>query len=211
MVMHHFFYQFCSSSYISFTLIRSILGPQETCLESLGFDYVGSYKDFFGIVESNEYLKPMPSFVNFNCLRVFKIAMLFLQKTDSGIGRHNLINLFPPTIETLHLTRVNGCFVNVLEAVEHLLVHKSPEQIPLLKKLVLEETRCFEGRPDRSMDVLWRDTQESAVERLAWVAAAQGVSLEVIGIDDEELTLEWIFESSRLLNWLDGFDHGFPL
>lgn len=131
----------------------------------------------------NRALEPLPSFVSFNHLKVFKIAAPFVQRTENGIGRHSLIDIFPPTLETLHLNRFEAYFETVFEALEHLLAVNSPKQIPSLGKLVLEELYFSGGRPSKLMEVLWKDTQETAIGRLSRVAAARRVSLEVIGVD----------------------------
>ena len=133
----------------------------------------------------------MESFISFNALKVFKTVAIFLTKTVKGTGRHSLINIFPPNLETLHLTRFQARFESLLEALEHLLAQKSPQQIPSLKTLILEEFDYygtesgpwFGPRPAKLMHVLWKDTQETAIGRLSEVAAAQGVSIDVIGED----------------------------
>ena len=174
---------------VKFTDLRHALGPQENSLERLGLDYC---------VENscrNSNLEPMASFISFNSLKVFKTAAAFLITTENGTGRHRLINIFPPNLETLHLTRFQdqARFESLLEALEHLLAQKSPQQIPSLKKIILEEGRLnpfFDARfglgPTRLIDVLWKDTHETVMERLRRVAAGQGVSIDVIKPPDDE-------------------------
>ena len=140
-----------------------------------------------------EYFGPIISLVSFNNLKVIEIAALFLERTDNGTRGRSLINIFPPSLETLHVTRLQSCFHSVLQPVEHLLAQKSPQQIPSLKILVLEETKSFARSPVKLMNVLWmgaqkRGTQETAIGRLSRVAAAQDVSTYsyVEALADEE-------------------------
>ena len=187
-----FFYKTCPPYYFGFTDLRQALGPQKDCLESLGLDYEDDYEDFYcmGVlpwVRPFHDFGPMISFTSFKSLKVFKTAALFLENIDNGTKRHSLINIFPPSLETLHLTRLQSCFQTTLEGVEDLLAQKSPRQIPSLQKLILEESESFCLKPQKLMDVLWRGTQETARERLSRVAATQGVSLylkEALTIDD---------------------------
>lgn len=130
----------------------------------------------------------MAPFISFKSLKVFKIAAFFLETSDNGIERNSLIDIFPPSLETLHLTRLHVSFESLLEALEHLLAQKSSSQIPALKKLVLDETDSFGpmldpifgSRAVKLKKVLWRGTQETAMGRLGRVAAAQGVSIDVL-------------------------------
>ncbi|MCJ1266998.1 hypothetical protein MMC22_006883 [Lobaria immixta] len=163
-----------------FTDIRDALTPQKNCLEIL---VLNSF-DLHNVYRRNHAFEPMTSFISFNALKVFKSAASFLVRTENGAGRHSLINIFPPNLETLHLTRLPlGYGVgHVLAAVEHLLARKSPQQIPSLKKLILEEAVCLRavGAPAHLVDILWDNTQETVPERLRSVAAAHGVSIDVI-------------------------------
>ena len=172
-------YWFCPPTSIKFSDIRHALGPQENCLESLAFHY--SDDDFYLISE----FEPMRSFISFKALKVFKIEARFLATTDNGTGRDSLINIFPPSLETLHLIRFNASYESLLEALEHLLAQKSPQQVPSLKKLMLEEITFFFASYhvrfiSKLMDVLWKDTEETAIGRLGRVAAAHGVSVDVL-------------------------------
>ena len=185
-------YKVCPPAYINFTEcinfteVRRALGPQENCLESLSLDCDQDCD------ERNELLGPMPSFISFNTLKVFKTGAIFLTTADNGIERHGLIDIFPPSLEMLHLTRFRSCFERLLEALEHLLAQKSPQQIPSLKRLKLDETDSFNPVLDtmrdpmfgashvKLIDVLWRGTQETATWRLTRVGAAQGVTVNVV-------------------------------
>ncbi|MCJ1271633.1 hypothetical protein MMC22_011537 [Lobaria immixta] len=162
------------------TDIRDALMPQKNCLEIL----VLNCFDIDYVYNPNHGFEPMTSFISFNALKVFKSAASFLERTENGPGRHSLINIFPPNLETLHITRLPlGYGVGyVLAAVEHLLARKSPQQIPSLKKLILEEAACLRavGAPAHLVDILWKNTQETVPERLRRVAAAHGVSIDVI-------------------------------
>ena len=171
------FYKFCPPDHINCTDLRHALGPQENSLESLALDCDIAFHGMHGIS------KPMTSFISFNTLKLFQTTAVFLETTESGAEGNNLINIFPPSLETLHLTRFQPHFKSILEALEHLLAQKSPQQIPSLKTLILEEPYYADARfanePAKLMDVLWRGTQENAMERLDRVAAAQDVSLDV--------------------------------
>lgn len=125
----------------------------------------------------------MTSFISFKALKVFKTAALFLEKTDNRTERHSLVNIFPPSLETLHLTRLKGDTESVLQAVEHLLAQKSSQQIPSLKYLILEESKWTIGIRSKLVDVIsptWKVSQETAIGRLYMVAAAHGVSVDII-------------------------------
>ncbi|MCJ1466662.1 hypothetical protein MMC07_005282 [Pseudocyphellaria aurata] len=174
-----------------FKHLRCSLDSQKNHLENLGFEYLNEDDEFYRTMHQIiRNLKPMVSFVGFNTLKFFKTAVCFLQTTENGIGRQSLIDIFPPCLETLHLTRVEACFTNVLEAVEHLLSQKSPHQIPSLRKLILEKPRSLnllisdsEGNniQDNLEDIMWNGTQDSnIVRRLSQVAANQGISIKII-------------------------------
>ena len=98
--------------------IRDALMPQKNCLEIL----VLNCFDIDDVYNPNHGFEPMTSFISFNALKVFKSAASFLIRTENGAGRHSLINIFPPNLETLHLTRLPiGYGVGyVLAAVENL-------------------------------------------------------------------------------------------
>lgn len=68
----------------------------------------------------------MASFISFKNLEVFKIVAFFLETTDNGIDRNSLIDIFPYSLETLHLARLHLSFESLLEALEHLPAQKSP-------------------------------------------------------------------------------------
>ena len=138
----------------------------------------------------------MTSFINFNTLKVFKTVALFFAAIDNvnGSETHSLIDIFPRSLETIHLTHFHPCFKSLVEALGNLLAHNSPQQVPSLKKLVLDKTHCFDptlggGYSARSIEltnVLVRSMHDTAMERLRRVAAARGVLINVI----EELTDE---------------------
>lgn len=132
----------------------------------------------------------MASFIDFNTLKVFKVAAFFLKTTENGTKRDSLINIYPPNLETLHLIRFQACFESLLEALEQLLAQNSPQQIPSLRKLILEENESVNAGPDRLMDVLWNGTQETVIEKLRSVAAAHGASVDVIETVDEEIVTD---------------------
>ncbi|MCJ1267795.1 hypothetical protein MMC22_007681 [Lobaria immixta] len=186
------FYKICPPYYFGFTDLSQALGPQKDCLEILGLDYEDDYEDSYAMevlpgVRPFQYFGSMISFTSFKSLKVFKTAALFLEIIDNGPECHSLINIFPPSLETLHLTRLQSQSQTILEAVENLLAQKSARQIPSLQKLILEESESFALKPEKLMNVLWRGTQETAIEKLFRVAAAQGVSLyvkEALIVDD---------------------------
>lgn len=176
--------------------IHHILRSQETHLESFSLDYDPNYEDFYAIgtvpnLQELDYFGPIKSFLSFTSLRVFKIAVLFLLTTENGTNAHKLINFFPPSLERLHLTRFQGRFEGLLEAVEHLLASKTSQHICSLKTLILDESTVYAAREVKLMNVMWKGTQQTAMERLSSLAAAQGVSFDVIeGFVDEESFVE---------------------
>lgn len=182
-----FFCEALSPPSIIFTDILLALGPQENWLENLGFDHDSFFEKLYR--SGSHIIGPMPSLISFISLKVFKTAAIFLKATENGTERDKLINIFPPSLETIHLSQLQqASFTDVLEAVEYLLARKSPLQIPSLKRLILEEVHDIFGTSgERLVDILWRDTQETAVERLSRVGAAQGVSIDVI----EDVRFNW--------------------
>lgn len=104
-----FFYMIAPPACINFEDVRHALRPQQYCLESLGFDCSSDYVFLYGVGSLSSmihlrYFKPMTSFISFQHLKIFRVAALFLITTVSGTGRHNPINIFPPSPEILHLT-----------------------------------------------------------------------------------------------------------
>lgn len=180
-----FSYNICLPAKFKSAEIHHALRSQETHLESFSFEYDENYEDFYAVgtvpnLQELDYFRPIKSFLNFNRLKVFKIAVLFLLTTENGADADKLINFFPPSLELLHLTGFQGRFDGLLETVAQLLASKSPEHISSLKRLILEESTVYAAREARLMDVMWRDTQETAMEVLSRLAAAQGVSFDVI-------------------------------
>ena len=163
----------------TFTDIRHVLKPQKNFLVSLGFDFNKGDTKFYDSV-GRLHFGPLTSFTSFSTVKAFTITALFLQMTECGTGHRSLINIFPRNLETLRINGLYARFATVLEALEHLLAQKSPQQLPSLKKLILEETHGYAGRLDKMTAVLWKGTQETVIERLSKVAAARGVSIDVI-------------------------------
>ena len=178
----------------AFTDIRDALAPQKNSLEILDLDFCDLAARY------NLDLEPMVSFISFNALKVFKSVASFLATTENGTGRHSLINIFPPSLETLHLTHFQVPYEvgNPLEALEHLLAQKSPQHIPSLKKIILEEdVFLLFGDVLHLGEILWEDTQETVIERLRRVAAAHGVSIDLIEPwADVESSGDW-YEENR--------------
>lgn len=153
-------YKLSPHEFVKFTDLRDALRPQEMCLESLGLD-LKYEKD-----GTSDLLGPMKAFSSLNALKVFKIPAGLLVTTDNGAERDNLINIFPPNLDALHLTHFQAGFERLLEALEHLLEQKSPRQIPSLRSLIVEESysdheryRMRHGaRPVKLIDVLWKYT-----------------------------------------------------
>lgn len=115
----------------------------------------------------------MTSFISFNTLKIFEVAALFLRTTVNGTERQRLINIFPPNLETLHVTRCRTGFESLIEAVEYLLAHKSPQQLPFFKELILEESN--------TMTPWSSHMQETIMAGLFKVAADRGFSIVLIG------------------------------
>ena len=213
-----FVYKFEPSAGITFTDVRHALEPQKCCLERLGFDYDERCQDCLPIDKEIEYFDrryhyisgSMISFDSFNTIKVFETAALFLPLTIDGPIP---INTFPPNLETLRLTHCEPRYMEdtteqFLIAVKNLLAQKSPQQMPSLKKVILEEGRRkdeFMARDDlwtMVHDVYDRETEmlkmmeedgveetrghswtlpgnEDAILELKEVAANQGVAIEL--------------------------------
>lgn len=171
-------FKFCPPLIMDFTCIRQALKPQESCLEILSFDTI--LPSGWGLVSP----WPLTSFISFNNLKVFKSAAFFFVRGDDD----RLIDIFPPSLETLHVTHFQASFHGVLEALVHLLTQKSCQQIPSLTSLVLEETFSYQTRlrakrgirPDKLIDASWRGTPQSAVGRLSSIGAAKHVSVDLV-------------------------------
>ena len=194
--LKNLFYQVCPPASINFTDLRHALASQESCLESLILECAPACDTNRGVVWS------MPSFIDFNTLEGFKTSAVFFVDLIKEHGRDCLINFFPPSLVHLYLGRFNARFHGLLEALERLVVQKSPQQIAALKQLILDETDSFDPfldgrfgtrRPAKLMDLLWGDTGETVVGRLNRVAAAQGVSVDVIeaSFDEDSLSGGW--------------------
>lgn len=173
-------YEFCPFTITPIKNLRHALRPQEKCLENLAFDYDEDYENIYDLwrtlgVHGN--FGPMSSFKSFNNLKVFKTAAFFLLRTENGTDFDNLIDLFPASLETLYLTSLVSCFSEVLVALEHLIAQKSPQQIPSLKTLILDESECHCLNSETLMDLSWKQTGEKALDRLGTVCVAQNVSL----------------------------------
>lgn len=198
-----FLYKVCQRQCVDLTDMRHALSPQENSLESLVLnndeENVRTYTvGFLDTLRRSTDSKPMASLMSFKNLKLFKTAALFLETTDNGIGRDRLVNTFPPSLETLHLTDFQVCFESVLEAVERLLGQNSPWQIPSLIKVLLEQSEYLSERYASWTDEPWRDRQEAVIESLSLVAAAQGVSVGVMEWTDEEsLVGEW----EQVMSW----------
>lgn len=161
------------SAEMNFIDIRHALGPQEKCLKYLGFDHHNDYyRNFYtpGRIESIGF-GPMSSFISFNTLAVFRTPAVFLHTTINGTDRHRLLNIFPPNLKWLQLTRCQICLGSLLEAVDHLLATKSPQQIPSLKEITLEN--YWSSLP------LSTEQHETAMGSFSKVAAARGISIEM--------------------------------
>lgn len=179
-----FFYRLYFPAQIDFINLHHALGPLETSLERLSLDYHDDYEnchDMFMVpmLRSPEHLGLMPSFINFKALKVFKSAALFFAETDDGTDRHGRIDIFPPNLETLHVTRFQARFESLLVALENLLTQKSPPQIPSLKNIIPEEMDFNSGGPPKLTSVSPGGTKETAIGRFSRVAAAYGVSIEL--------------------------------
>ena len=150
----------------------------------------------------------MTSIISLNTLKLFKTAAIILETRENWTESDSLINFFPPSLETLHLTGFQPGFKNLLEALEHLLAQKSSRQIPSLRKLILEQSYGFVrfgDEPARLTDVTWSNTQEIAIERLSRVATAHDVSFDVTDepVDEDAWPPEmWgVFDGSA--EWYD--------
>lgn len=147
-----------------------ILKPHENCLESLSIDCSPVYE------AHNPLLGGRDSFLNFTSLKLFKTAAFYYERMLDESGRLGLLDIFPPGIETLHLTQFETCSRRLLEALEYLLAQKSPRHLPLLAKLILE-TECLEARDFFAEPA----AQGTAKPRLLGLAATQGVSIVLKG------------------------------
>lgn len=159
---------------INFTHLRYALEPQKNSLCCLGFEYFEDYESSLASSTARRHLEPMPSFVMFDTLKIFKTVAIFLEKTEKGKKPDRLVNIFPPSIETLHLTRCQSGFESLLEALGYLLGPESPQELPLLKKIILEEKH--------SKDLLSLDVHETTVGRLSTAAEARGVSIVLMEV-----------------------------
>lgn len=170
--LKNFSYKIRSHAYTTLQDVRHALEPQEDYLETLRLDYDEEW--YSGPHARHMWLAvgPMPSFISFNALKIIEIAMPLFYATFIGRKRDSLINIFPPNLETLHLTRFQGCSnIYTLEATEYLVAQKSPQQVPSLKKIIIEGGLLLE-------DALWMSSHNHALGRLSMVAIAQGVSIE---------------------------------
>ncbi|MCJ1466672.1 hypothetical protein MMC07_005292 [Pseudocyphellaria aurata] len=125
----------------------------------------------------------MPSFANLTALKVFKTPTTFLEWTEMGPRGRNLLDMFPTSLTTLHLTRFEDVSENTLRALDHLLTHKSSSQISSLESLILEDgAGSFGVRPAKTMQLWHEGALKNDIEELSRLAAIQDV--EIYYIDD---------------------------
>ena len=165
--LNHFSFMVSSHCVIRSVDLNYVLEPQKDLLKSITIDL-----DF-----SSHHFGVMGSFTSFGALKIFKTVPQFLLETVYGEDHRRLLNIFPASLEVLDVLRFESHSKRLLEALGYLLVCKSPQQIPSLQTLILEE-EIVDGI--RLMDILRGDTQERAVESLGRVARSQNVTLEVI-------------------------------
>ncbi|MCJ1465253.1 hypothetical protein MMC07_003869 [Pseudocyphellaria aurata] len=166
------------------------LEPQKHSLQSLALDYDSHYDTALSkrpaVVEQWRLIycccfAPTISFTSFTTLKLFKTVAFFLEKTNRGLYRRSLLNIFPPSLEALHLTRCKPTYRYLFQAMEDLLVQKSSWEIPSLRRIILEEGIEVPGDGQTIlMSSLRRNTSDTVIGRLSSVAAAQGVSIEVL-------------------------------
>lgn len=164
----------CENREMSLHALRRALGPQESHLESLTVGYDLGWERYQGM--NTWFVEQMTPFLSFKSLKVLKIAIRYFARTRTLIG------IFPKSLETLHLTLFQACSERTLRLIERLLTRKSSEQIPSLKRILLEETSleaCLAGfKIMRPWDPQTYITQEIALSRLSTLAADHGVSIE---------------------------------
>ncbi|MCJ1465893.1 hypothetical protein MMC07_004512 [Pseudocyphellaria aurata] len=184
--LNSFFYQIDPSSYIDFQDIHRFLRPQERHLKSLGLEYcLDNFDEPIDLPLGHpNYLGPMPSFANLTALKVFKTPTTFLEWTEMGPRGRNLLDMFPISLTTLHLTRLEDVSDSILDALEHLLANKSSSQIPSLEILILEEgVGSFGMRPAKNLQT-WHESgltiDITGQPGLPEIAAAHGVSIYFI-------------------------------
>ena len=115
------FYRVRSPTSINFTGVRHALASQESCLESLSLTYD------MACDRNSEIIGSMPSFINFNSLERFEISAPLLPMINTTRSRRDsLIDIFPPSLVVLYLSRFSTIFSALLESLERLLAQKSP-------------------------------------------------------------------------------------
>lgn len=116
----------------------------------------------------------MASFLSFNALQEFGAPARFMERTENGTDRHRLVNIFPPSLETLQILRCEKGLETIVEALEYLFSQDSPQQVPWLKNLVMKKNEFDLGRA--TWDSI-RDGHETALEKLSTAAAAREISI----------------------------------
>lgn len=177
--LKHFIYNICPPTGINLADIRQALEPQRGNLQKFDLDDIMCEIPLYG---------PMPSYISFTALRFLKATALFFLTVDLKIERHMLPQILPPYLQTLHLTRFHASFMSLLEALQHLIIHKSPQQSVLLDYIILDEEVAEDPREDpgmiaegpKLMEVLWEYSQEKAILRLQRLGLTQGVFLHVM-------------------------------
>lgn len=170
--LKNFSYTVCPFTPIGFIDLQDALALQKTCLEKLTFDHHRFFTSF-AIDPKLDNWAPVPSFVGFSALKVFTCPALFLTNPDGPTERDSLINIFPANLETLHLTRCEYP-EDLPDALEHLIAQKSPQQIPLLKNLILE------NRENQDIELELQEIMQEILSRLFRLGAAHGVSVEYL-------------------------------
>lgn len=99
-----------------------------------------------------DYLHPSPR------SRLLKPWGSSLQIPFEGANANRLLDIFPPSLETLPPTRFHSESNQLLEALECVLAYKSLRQVPSLKTLILEEIIIVYNNgmpPTRPIDIMW--------------------------------------------------------
>ncbi|MCJ1468879.1 hypothetical protein MMC07_007509 [Pseudocyphellaria aurata] len=104
-------------------------------------------------------------------------------------GGRNPLDIFPTSLGTLHLTRFEEVSENILDALEHLLEHKSSYQIPSLESLILEDGVGSLGvTPAKNLELWYDGGLKTPIDDLPEIAAAHDVSVYFIDeTDDDEV------------------------
>ncbi|MCJ1385323.1 hypothetical protein MMC17_008445 [Xylographa soralifera] len=188
---------------MNFGAAVSALAPQVHYLENLWLDFESTYRPYWD--DEVDDTTPIPSFTQFENLKVLKVAIVFIfgneicSSSDNKVRKqselHGLTGKFPRSLETLHLLHCEDNLELVLLALEHMLKYKERD-VPRLSKLVFEGPFYDEQKwLDRIMYIM----------RLSEVKGIETVTVVIAGANSAyNVAVERGWGMDKDISWAEG-------